>query len=492
MSYHRPVVPGPASTASVPIRSHQRPLRVLTGALVALLTAAAVLLPTPTPAVAETRPNIILVTADDMAKTDLRWMPQTRRLLQAAGVEVSDFLSNHPLCCPARAEILTGQYAQNNGVMSNTGPNGGYGGLSEPGNHVGAWLESSGYNTAMVGKHMNGWGEKHGRQPGWTVFDPMLRRVYSAYDITMYNDGNPRLYQNIHSSDLIGKLSVKYIRRFAASEAPFFLWTSQVAPHNMFVDGRWVNPIPAERHRDLYPNAVPPSLTDPAFNEDDVSDKPAWVQDLAKVSTQAMVNRHRARIRTLRSVDDQVAAMVDVLEDTGELDNTYIFFTSDNGFLLGEHRLRSKNLPYEQSLRVPLLVRGPGLTPGTTRARTYSLVDLAPTFVNLAGATPGRTLDGRSMLGSLLRGAPGYSHYLVQAGHDEGWWWRGVRSKRYVYLRYDDGFEELYDMRDDPAQLLNVAGDAGYAAVKADYAARLSVLEDCSGRTCRTGGSATP
>jgi N-acetylglucosamine-6-sulfatase len=372
--------------------------------------------------------------------------------------------------------------------MSNTGPNGGYDSLSKRGNHVGAWLESSGYNTAMVGKHMNGWEATQEHQPGWTIFDPMLRRVYSAYDITMYNDGNPRLYQNIHTSDLIGKLSVKYIRRFASSDAPFFLWTSQVAPHNMFVDGQWVNPIPAERHRDLYPNVVPPSLADPAFNEDDVSDKPAWVQDLSKVSEQAMSSRHRARIRTLRSVDDQVAATVEVLEDTGELSNTYIFFTSDNGFLLGEHRLRSKNLPYEQSLRVPLLVRGPGIDAGTTRAQTYSLVDLAPTFVDLAGATPGRILDGRSMLGSLLSGTRGYSHYLIQAGLDEGWWWRGVRSKDYVYFRYDDGFEELYDMRNDPAQLLNVAGDADYAAVKADFAERLSVLETCSGVSCRTGG----
>jgi N-acetylglucosamine-6-sulfatase len=444
-------------------------------------------------AATDTRPNVILITTDDMNRTDLRWMPQTRRLLRDAGVEVDGFISNHPLCCPARAEILTGQYGQNNGVHDNGGPFGGYDSLADPGNHIGAWLEASGYQTAMVGKHLNGWEDRAEHQPGWTIFDPFLKGVYRPYDITMFNNGRPRLYNNIHTSDLVGELTVDLIKRFSSSDAPFFIWSSQLAPHRMSLNGHWVRPVPAERHQDLFPHAVPPSFADPAFNEDDVSDKPPWVQEHAMVPKRRMVAWHRARIRTLRSVDDQVAATLDALQDRRELDNTFIFFTSDNGFLLGEHRLQSKNTPYEQSLRVPLLVRGPGLPAGVVRHSTFGLVDLAPTFVQLSGAVPGRTLDGRSMLAALRSGAPGYDHYLIQAGADGlEWWWRGVRSRSYVYVRYDDGFEELYDMAKDPFQLKNVAGDPAYARVRAEYAARLARLESCVGAACQSGGAPTP
>ncbi|MGH3369281.1 MAG: sulfatase family protein [Nocardioidaceae bacterium] len=445
-------------------------------------------------------PNVVLITTDDMAETDLRWMPRTRRLLRAGGVEVGDFISNHPLCCPARAEILTGQHGHNNGVHDNGGTYGGYPSLERPGNHVGTWLQNVGYRTAFVGKHLNLWESSAEHQRGWTVFDPLLRDIYSPYDMTMFNNGRPRVYRNVHTSDLIGRLGVRYIDRFSASGAPFFVWTSQVAPHSMRQDGEWGPPVPAPRHRTAYPRALPPSLSHPSFNERDISDKPRWIQETRPVSRTRMIRQHRARIRSLRSVDDQVGATVRALRENGELANTYIFFTSDNGFLLGEHRLQNKNKHFEPSLQVPLLVRGPGLPEGVTRDATYGLVDLAPTFARLAGATPGRRVDGRSMLGTLRRGAPGYSHYLVQAalgedsrttgpydGVDRPWWWRGVRSRDYVYVRYHHGFEELYDMRRDPAQLDNVARRHAYQAVRREYAGRLARLGACAGRSCRDG-----
>jgi arylsulfatase A-like enzyme len=466
---------------------------------------AAAAAPQPAAAAVDARPNIVLVTADDMSRTDLRWMPETQRLLRAGGVQLSDFISNHPLCCPARAQVMTGQYAHNSGVRHNTGEHGGYQALADPGNNIGAWLEDSGYRTAFVGKHMNGWEADGTRQPGWTVFDPLLRNVYSPYDVTMYNNGTPQLVPSLHTSDVVGRRSVRYIKRFAASGSPFFVWTSQVAPHGMYVNGKWQLPVPAARHQGLYPYAVPPSVSDPAFNEADVSDKAAWVRTTAPVQRTAMIDWHRARIRSLRSVDDQVKATVDALRDTGELATTYIFFTSDNGYLLGEHRLQNKNKPYEQSLRVPLVVRGPGLAAGAVRRSTYGMVDLPATFVDLAGGVPaGRTLDGRSMMATLRTGAPGYGHYLIQAalgasaestgpaGNGSEWWWRGVRSQRYVYWRYEDGFEELYDFVTDPHQLQNVAGRLGYTDVQADLAARLAALETCVGVTCQAGGAPVP
>jgi N-acetylglucosamine-6-sulfatase len=471
------------------------PLRAL-GAVSLTVVLAVSLLAGPTPqraAAVDSKPNIILISTDDMNKTDLRWMPQTRKLLGKAGVRLDGFISSNPICCPARAEILTGQHGQNNGVHYNDGPWGGYAVLKEPGNHVGSWLKASGYKTAFVGKHMNGWEDTARRQRGWTIFNPLVKGVYKPYDMTMFNNGRPRRYRNVHTSDLVGNLTVRYINRFSDSKAPFFIWASQVAPHQMLVEGRWRPPVPARRHRGLYPRSVPPALSHPSFNEADTTDKPPYVQSSSKVSRRAMVRLHRARIRSLRSVDDQVGAAVRALRAKGELGNTYIFFTSDNGFLLGEHRLTAKRKPYERSLQVPLLVRGPGLEAGTTHRETFSLADFAPTFLQLADATPGRTLDGRSMMPTLRSGARGYGHHLIQASsRSTEWWWQGVRSDSYVYVRYDDGFEELYDLKKDPAQLQNVADAAAYQAVRADYASRLARLKDCSGPTCRSGGAAEP
>lgn len=438
----------------------------------------------------DARPNIVLITADDMRKSDLAWMPQTRRLLRDAGVQVHGFLSNHPLCCPARAEILTGQYGQNNGVLSNRGPGGGYSALRDPDNHVGTWLQQAGYKTAMVGKHLNGWEDTRHHQRGWTVLDPTLRGVDSPYDITMYNNGNPQRVTGDYTADLMGQRTVRYINRFSASGSPFFIWTSQLPPHGMRWDGQYHEaPMAAPRHRTLYAGATSPSVQDPAYNEANVSDKPRTVAKATKLSTAHVNDVHRARIRSLRAVDDQVKATVDALRSAGELSQTYIVFTSDNGYLMGEHRLMNKNHPYEQSITVPLLARGPGLAAGTTRNATYSMVDLAPTFADLAGVTPGRAVDGRTMAPTLRAGAPGYRDVLIQSSIYElgtEWWWRGIRSDDFVYVRWNDGFEELYDRHADPAQLRNVAGDPAYASVRTDHAARLGTLQSCTGTGCQS------
>jgi N-acetylglucosamine-6-sulfatase len=435
------------------------------------------------------RPNILLITTDDMNVTDLRWMPRTRRLLQERGVRVDGFLSNHPLCCPARAEILTGQYGHNSGVIDNERSRfGGYQAMKRKGQHIGAWLRSQGYATAFVGKHLNGWEFTQRQQPGWTVFNPISRGVYSPFDVTMFRDGRPRLYPDIHTSDVVGDATVRYIKRFARSSRPFFIWASQLAPHGMFVDGRWTLPVPAARHRDAYPDALPPSLANPSFAVKAL-DKPAWVQQAPLVLASDQIAWHRARIRSLQSVDDQVAAAVNALRETKQLDNTYVFFTSDNGYLMGEHGLTEKNVPYETALRVPLLVRGPDIPNGESRDQLFGMVDLAPTFLDIANVVPPVVVDGRSMLASLTSAAPGYTSYLIQAsGWKQApgvrWWWRGVLTRRYVYVEYRNGFTELYDLRGDPHQLDNVSADDGYARAQQRLSSRLDGLVDCVGDGC--------
>lgn len=442
---------------------------------------------TPPPVAAAQRPNIVLITTDDMTRTDLRWMPLTRKLLVDRGANLTMFLSNHPLCCPARAEILTGQYGHNNGVHSNGGDNGGYQALRDKGNHVGRWLQRSGYRTAFVGKHLNHWARTRHRQPGWTIFNPILKGTFTPQGLTMFRDGRPKRYPGVYTADLIGDFTHAYVRRFAASKRPFFIWASHVPPHEMRWKGRWGPPVPPRRYRNVYPEAVPPSLTHPAFNEADVTDKPAWVQARNRVSRTRMIRFHRARIRSLRAVDDQVGRLVRVLRRTGELSNTAIVFTSDNGFQLGEHRAVGKNYPYEASVRVPLAVRGPGIQAGTVSSASYSLVDLAPTFTDLAGARAGRRVDGASMLNTLRGEGEGYTTVLTQAAWrgKQPWWWRGLRSKDHVYVRYAGGFEELYDLAVDPGEERNVAGVPEYQAVLDEQRALLSRLRSCTGSACR-------
>ena len=167
--------------------------------------------------------------------------------------------------------------------------------------------------------------------------------------------------------------------------------------------------MPAERHRDAYPDALPPAWGEPVFFEEDVSDKPEWVQQARRPPPRRRWSAcNRARIQSLLSVDDQIKVMLrDARTRTDQLDNTYVFFTSDNGFAVGEHGLTTKNHPYETSLRVPLLVRGPGIEPGSRCPEQFGMADLAPTFLDIADATAGRPQDGRSMLPALLDGAPG-------------------------------------------------------------------------------------
>ena len=445
----------------------------------------------------DTRPNIVLITTDDETMTDMRWMPRTRHLIGDAGVTFPNMLSPHPLCCPARAEILTGQYAQNNGVRSNSLKTlGGFHRLDNA-NTIATWLRAARYQTAFVGKYLNEYTEDDGLQPGWEIFNPTVKNVYGYFDYTMFNNGDPEHYTRLHNADLVGEKTVDYIHRFAGAGRPFFIWASQVAPHGACVPKQeltcWQPPIPAARHAHLFSHERSPSLQDPAFDEADMTDKPAGLRDNPLLAPDEVNQEFRERIRSLQAVDEAVADTVRALRDTGELDNTIIMFTTDNGYLLGEHRYMFKNVPYEQAVNVPLLVRGPGIPAGQTRDQTVATIDLAPTMLQAADAAATVPVDGRSILPILSDpSTPGYDTVLIQSGPlgpgevNYGWHYRGVRTSRYTYAHYPSlGFTELYDRLRDPAELTNLAGDPGYAAVQAELERRARLLGACSGTECR-------
>jgi arylsulfatase A-like enzyme len=438
------------------------------------------------------RPNIILISTDDMTASDLRWMPRTRKLLGHAGVTFPNALSPHPLCCPARAAILTGQYAQNNGVKSNQGR------LAFPAlkthRTLPVWLDRAGYRTAFTGKYLNGFGSRGRSQPGWDWFDPTIVGQYNYEQYRMYRNGQPRSYNGLNNVDYVNHEVVRLVQEWAPRPQPFFIWASHVAPHGRLDPGNGIRstaePLPPTRFRHKFRRTTPPSMRSPAFNERDISDKTMWLQ-LKRPRPLAVghVKRvFRARLRSLQGVDHGVARIIKALRRTDEIDHTYVVFTSDNGFLLGEHRLLTKNLPYWQSIRVPLLMRGPRIPHGAQRNGLATMIDLAPTIAGLARARPNSKVDGASLMPTIRRKKGLRSTVLIQAGPQQpedrphGWWWRGVTTGRYTYaFYYAEGFEELYDHVRDPAKTSNLADDPLYAGTLGALRERAQELGSCAG-----------
>ena len=439
-------------------------------------------------------PNIVLISTDDQALIDLRWMPLTRHLIGDEGATFENFLAPHPLCCPARAQILTGQYAQNNGVHSNHGEDGGYQSLEDPEHILPVWLQDVGYRTSFVGKYINGYHPRGGIPSGWENWDATVRLGYERF---LQYDGSSVTRPPGYHTDYVAERSVDEIGKLAADDRPFFLWTSFYAPHGICSAageaGCRTPPPVAPGFERTFSEVRAPFLDKPSFNEEDASDKPNAVIRRGKVDPAEAQHLFTQRIRSLASVDVAVAGIVEALRRSGELDNTVIAFTSDNGFLYGEHRYQGKTLAYEESLRVPLLMRGPGIEPGVTLGATAAMIDLAPTFAELAGAEPLVSVDGESLVGMARNPTPAEDRtLLVQAGirgpDPQGldWEYRGVRTGRYTFVYWlKTGFVELYDRKRDPYELRNAAEDPRYSAILAELVDRTQELGDCTGDDCR-------
>jgi arylsulfatase A-like enzyme len=393
---------------------------------------------------ADDRPNVVLILTDDMTNSDLRFMPHVRKLIGRPGVTFPNMLSPHPLCCPARAAILTGQYAQNNHVKANQGQ---YAFPALDSQHtLPVWLNRAGYRTAFTGKYLNGYGTQGKPQPGWTYWDPTIVGMYAYEGYKMYRDGSPVYYSDLNNVDYINNQTEALIREWAPDPQPFFIWASHVAPHGRVdpTTGRATAvSSPPKRFRHLFRHTNPPSMKDPGFNEN-IDDKTKWLRHNHPKKLEIAHVKHvfRSRIQSLQGVDEGVARIVKELREVGELDNTLLIFTSDNGFMLGEHRLLTKNVPYKQSIGVPLLMRGPGVPRHKTRNESALMIDLAPTIADVARAHPDLKVDGTSLMPTVKRDKPLRTTVLIQAGPQEkvdrkyGWWWRGVTTGRYTYAYY--------------------------------------------------------
>lgn len=464
-------------------------------------TAAAVTASAPASA-AVTKPNVVVIMVDDMNVSALQYLPNVRSLLATPGTTFDNSVVSYSLCCPSRSTFLTGQYAHNHGVLGNAPPDGGYYALRGA-ETLPVWLRQAGYTTGHIGKFLNGYGTQNPTEipPGWAEWygsvDPS---TYRMWGYTLNENGtlrtygaanveNPALYQ----TDVYAGKAVDYINRKAPAAQPFFLSFAPLAPHGegaaSGADLSQRNPRPAPRHRGDLESATLPKP--PSYDEADVSDKPAAIRNKPRITAAAEHQiedvRLKGRLESLLAVDEAVADIVAALQAAGELANTVIVFTSDNGWMQGEHRIQSgKVVPYEESIRVPLIIRGPGLPANKHVSTIAANIDLAPTILAVAGATAGVTVDGRSLLpiandpGSFPRGI------VIETGPKEsGNWYAGLRSPRWKYVEHSTGERELYDLQQDPYELTSVHNDPRYATTRQALASRLATLRTCAGDVCR-------
>jgi len=443
------------------------------------------------------QPNIIVIMTDDQTIESMRVMPKVDELIAAQGVTFSDSIVSFPLCCPSRATFLTGQYSHNHGVRGNQLPNGGYESFDGQDTTLPVALQRAGYDTVHIGKYLNGYGfdSPVDAPPGWsewhTLLDPRAQRYFG---FTLLENGVERKYgQDDYSTDVFTDLATESIRSRAAADAPLFLTVSYFAPHSDFSleDEGLDAATPAPRHRGTFDGEPIPGPA--SFDEADASDKPQSIQDLPRITeaVRTQITSNYARyLESLLAVDEGVEAIVTALEEAGQLEDTVIVFTSDNGYFFGEHRVPAGKVRfYEPSIRVPLLIRGPGISAGATRRSLVANIDLAPTILDLAGATSLRTMDGRSLV-PLLEGEPEPEDRAIllestMGGPNDLTPNYGVRTARYAYFEQSTGEKELYDLSTDPDQLDNRHGDPELVAVETRLAEQVATLRECAGTACR-------
>ncbi|CAN5794081.1 sulfatase [soil metagenome] len=428
------------------------------------------------------RPNVVVIMTDDQDAKSVRVMRGVKRQLGASGATFDNFFATFPVCCPSRATFLTGQYAHNHGVRGNLPPDGGVQAFDDS-RTLPVALRRAGYRTGYVGRYLNGYKARE-VPPGWSDWRVGVGKgAFKMYDYDLNENGRFEHYGRKpadYQTDVYARKATRFISK--SGSKPFFLTFAPIAPHGDPSRTRPPNPEPAPRHRGAFADAPLPNP--PSFNELDVSDKPRFVRSADRLTAserRKLERRYQDRLASLLAVDDAVERIVDKLRDARELRDTLVVFTSDNGYLLGEHRLTAKGSLYEESVGVPLIMRGPGIPRGVTRPQIAGNIDLAPTIFDFTGVKPLRVTDGRSLLPlARRRGAAADRDILLENQNSTA-----VRTQRYMYAEHPGDEFELYDLRSGPFQLRSRHDDPALAGVRATLAQRLAELQDCAGQGCR-------
>lgn len=419
-------------------------------------------------------PSIVLVITDDQRWDSLEAMPSVNRHLVGRGVSFEESFVVDPLCCPSRASTLTGSYPHATGVWANDGPYGGFERFRD-GSTLATWLDDRGYRTALMGKYLNQYEETGYVPPGWdrwVAFAGSEDRRDFYYRYWLNSDGRLEWFggqPSDYSTDVLADRAVSFVRE---TRGPLFLYFSPYAPHDPGT--------PAPRDTGAFDD-LPPWRPD-SYNEPDMSDKPLGVRSRRPMDAEtvrATDELRRDMMASLLAVDRAVERIVDALADTGRLDESLIVFTSDNGFSWGEHRWVNKVAPWEESIRVPLVVRfDPLIEAPRTDQHLVLNVDLAPTFSDLAGArSPGA--EGSTLLPLLLgREVPwreefGIESFQVIKAVPS---YCAVRTRTEKLVAYVTGELEYYDLGSDPLELRNRATDPVAASAVRRLGSRLEQL----------------
>lgn len=423
---------------------------------------------------APVQPNVLLIVADDMRVDGLQAMP-TMQSLAAHGITFSRALVTTPLCCPSRASILTGQYARHHGVLSNSSPNGGVGSFDDD-STLATWLHARGIRTGLIGRYLNGYDSLE-IPPGWDSWFAFHQTsesmsIYRDYEV---NDNGVRRHFGDDDDEYSTRVLGRRLRNFLAQQPdrPFFALFAPRTPHAP------ADPDPQDIDR-FQAIQLPVS---PAYDEADVSDKPTWVREnglLRDGEREKIEKLRRRQLEALVGLDREIAQTVEALRADGRLASTWIIFTSDNGIVLGEHRLNTgKSCPYEPCVNVPMIVAPPGgLETGRTDERLVANIDLAPTIAAIMGADTPSWVDGQSIL-PIIESPSGPWRDAVLL---EQWRptpdkrWTAVRTATDKFVRYDNGDEELYDLAADPHELDSLARNPVFAEQRARLSARLDEL----------------
>ena len=439
---------------------------------------------------ADPRPNIIFVLTDDQPVQTVAYMPTVKNVLQAEGVNFENGFITTPLCCPSRASILTGEYVHNHKVYTDRYPLGSAKKFDDV-STIAVWLQQAGYRTAYFGKYMNGYDELEPYgivPPGWTDWAAFLAKdtgdedkgnLQYFFDFTMSENGTvveyPKKKYNF-SADILTTQAVDFVNE--ARNEPFFLYVSYYNPHSPYI---W-----APRHEETFRHEWAwEQYRPPNFNEKDISDKPKYIAELEPFSPEEVDITYKQILRSLLSVDDGVASLLNVLNQTKLDRKTIIFYLTDNGLTAGDHRFGfSKNCPYEACIKTPFIVYAPWKYASRTDSSLVANIDLAPTFADLAGASVPNTVNGTSLVPLLenpttpWRDALLLEHWPTEEGVGsiipEFY---SVRTADWKYTEYVTGECELYDLQNDPYELQNLANKWRYRDIQAELEKRLAELK---------------
>ena len=458
------------------------------------------------------RPNIVFVLTDDLSWDLVRFMPHVQAM-QKDGVTFSRYYVTDSLCCPSRSSIFSGRFPHNTGVFTNMAPDGGFGVFNGRGEERSTWatsLQGAGYRTAMMGKYLNGYepaGLVKGKPlyipPGWNEWD-VAGNGYPEFNYNLNENGKLVHYGNQpqdYLTDVISGKAVSFINQAAADKKPFAIELATFAPHSPFT--------PAPRDANDFPGLNAPR--DPSFNKPNTN-APRWLAARRPLKPKQVSDidvRYRFRARAVQAVDDMIASIESTLQARGIADNTYVVFSSDNGFHMGQHELaQGKMTAFETDIRVPLVVVGPGVPSGKTISAIAENIDLRPTFSQLAGARIPSNVDGSSLVPFLRgrnpkgwRGSALVEHHgpdrsksdpdAPGEGSGNPSSYEALRSGHFVYVEYKDGEREYYNLARDPYERHNT-----YNRLKAKPRSRLHnalrKMRRCKGRACSAAQSLVP